>query len=140
MENKDIKDKGTYPEAPRRVKYNKDVIVWEKPKSDYIVGYRIYEARKEGDTFKRVDHTTKTEYTKFRNNSAYYITAVDYFGRESEPSPIVIIGEIKSKNKDKDKDKNKNKDHDRDSGQNQDNHEENDDDSNENNQNENEND
>lgn len=127
LEAIDLKDEGSFPGAPRRVKYNDEIIVWEKPDHDYIVGYRIYEAVKEGDKFKQVDHTVKTEYSKFRNNAAYYITAVDYFGRESEGSDFIIIGEIESidededdKDKKKDKDKDKDKDPDEDTDDNND--------------------
>jgi len=119
----ELEDDGKDPSAPRNIRHQGDKIVWEKPNNGLIVGYYIYEATKDGKDFKKIDHTAKTEYTKFRDNAAYVITAVDYFGRESKPSSEIIIGELKKdkdkkkgKGKDKDKDSDKEKDDEKDNG------------------------
>ncbi|HLR08422.1 MAG TPA: transglycosylase domain-containing protein [Bacillota bacterium] len=105
-----IEDDGQEPEPPTSVKHSGNRLSWQKSTSNDVIGYRIYEADERGETFERVGHTTRTDYTTSSTNAVYHIRAVDYFGRESKASTEVTVGDTDdkkdSKNESRTKDKN----------------------------------
>ena len=112
------KDNGKNPPAPK-VKASDSSLSWDSASGNLIVGYRIYQAKEEGGSTKLIGHTTDTSYKLPGSGGAYYVKAVNYFGRESGLSNPVQSkaekdkhGEDAKKDKDKDKkkdDKNKDK-------------------------------
>lgn len=135
-----IEDTGKPPSSPTGVGIHNQTLTWNKSNSQNVIGYRIYEATKDGERFKQIDHTTNTEYNLSRKNAVYIVTAIDYFGRESKPSIEVMIGKIKQK-KDPDEEKDKKDDKDSEKDENENNEPENDEnnDDHDDNNNENEN-
>lgn len=80
------------PQAPENVKITGTFVTWHAVRKETIVGYRIYRGDKDGGEFKQVGSISVHERKSFTDNEAekyaYYITAVDAFGQESEPSEI----------------------------------------------------
>src|SRR5699024_12566285 len=74
-----------------------------------VIGYRIYEADERGETFERVGHTTRTDYTTSSTNAVYHIRAVDYFGREPKASTEVTVGDTDDKKDSKNESRTKEK-------------------------------
>ncbi|MCF3943297.1 transglycosylase domain-containing protein [Oceanobacillus alkalisoli] len=101
-----ISDDGKAPEPPTSIKNSGNQITWNASPSNDVVGYRIYRAAKEGDSFSRIGSTTSTSFKSGSGDGIYHIRAVDYFGLESKASTIVTIGKVEDdKEKDKEKDK-----------------------------------
>lgn len=87
-----IDDDGEAPAPPRSVEADDNEITWNASRSRDVVGYRIYEATPSSENFSRIGSTTSRNFSVDSSYAAYYITAVDYFGMESEESSLVIVG------------------------------------------------
>ncbi len=99
------------PSPPTSFKASGNKLTWNTSGSNNVAGYRIYEAKKSGDSFARVGSTTSTEYTIGQKNAAYFVKAVNYFGKESKESTTVVVGNVPKENeKTEDKTKKKEKD------------------------------
>lgn len=98
-------DNGSTPAAPPSVKGSNSELTWNKPDSKNIVGYRIYSADEIGGSFKLIGSTTSTKTSIQNKNALYYVTAVDYFGRESKASKEVTIGDVRDPEKEKEEKK-----------------------------------
>ncbi|HHU19235.1 MAG TPA: penicillin-binding protein [Bacilli bacterium] len=95
LEASDIEDTGTAPSAPRSLAKSGNTLSWNAPSSKNIVGYRIYRSPNPDDNeFKLIDSSTETELNVGNRNAVYLVVAVDYFGRESEPSAVYIDGDF----------------------------------------------
>src|SRR5690625_811547 len=115
---------GKAPPAPSSVKVSGTNITWSGATGHLIVGYRIYYAPEDSNSFKSIGHTIKPSYSLPNHEGKYHIVAVNYFGVESKPSSVITV-EVADKDDDKekddkkdkkkqDKDKNKNKGNDKD--------------------------
>lgn len=102
-----LEDDGKAPAAPTSVEASGNRLIWNPSKSKDVVGYRIYRADGSKDKFTRVGSTTDTEYQIGNKDGVYHVTAVDYFGLESKPSTVVIVGDPKKDEKEKKNNKNK---------------------------------
>lgn len=103
-------DSGGSPPAPGSLNASSSSISWSGAKGHLIVGYRVYYASKEGGSFKLIGHTIKPSYSIPSGEGVYHVRAVNYFGRESEPSkPFTVEVDDKDKEKEKDEDKKKEK-------------------------------
>ena len=92
----DIVDTGKAPSAPQSLTKSGNTLSWNAPSSKNIVGYRIYRSPHPDDNeFNLVDSSTETELNVGNREAVYLIVAVDYFGRESEPSKVYIDGDFK---------------------------------------------
>ncbi len=110
-----LEDDGAAPKAPTSLKASGNKLTWNKSSSSDVVGYRIYYASEPDGKFEVIGTTTKTEVNFTGNRAVFYVTAVDYFGLESEPSNEIIVGKFtdpddKDEKDDKDKGKKKPKD------------------------------
>src|SRR5699024_6049657 len=94
------------PPAPGSLSASKDSISWAGAKGHLIVGYRIYHSSGDGG-YKLIGHTVKPSYSTPSSKGSYHIKAVNYFGRESEPSKTFKV-EVAGKDNEKEKDKRKN--------------------------------
>ncbi len=102
LEASDIEDTGKAPSAPQSLSKSGNKLEWSAPSSRNIVGYRVYRANSpEDETFKFVKSTIETELNVGNKPALYTVVAVDYFGRESEPSTVYIDGSFDDKDKDK---------------------------------------
>lgn len=94
------------PAAPNSIEASKDKISWSGNKGDLIVGYRIYDT---SNNDKPIGHTTDTSYKTPSDDGEYIIRAVNYFGKESDPSAKIKVKSEKGKKKEKEKEKKKEK-------------------------------
>ena len=98
-------DNGASPPAPGSLQASGNTITWSGAKGHLIVGYRIYHSSGKGGSAKLIGHTIKPSYAIPSGEGSYHVRAVNYFGRESEPSKTFTI-EIEGNDKEKeDKDK-----------------------------------
>lgn len=98
-------DNGASPPAPGSLQASGNTITWSGAKGHLIVGYRIYHTSGKGGSAKLIGHTIKPSYAIPSGEGSYHVRAVNYFGRESEPSKTFTI-EIEGNDKEKeDKDK-----------------------------------
>lgn len=98
-------DNGASPPAPGSLQASGNTITWSGAKGHLIVGYRIYHSSGKGGSAKLIGHTIKPSYAIPSGEGSYHVRAVNYFGRESEPSKTFTI-EIEGNDKKKE-DKNK---------------------------------
>ncbi|MBO8156501.1 MAG: transglycosylase domain-containing protein [Bacillaceae bacterium] len=82
------------PSSPKNVAVENEQLIWEKPKEKDVIGYRIYQTDQEDQPGELIGSTTELEFMIPAQDKAYYVTAVDYFGQESDPSATVIYGEL----------------------------------------------
>ncbi|MEN1968195.1 transglycosylase domain-containing protein [Lentibacillus sp. N15] len=108
-----INDDGKDPGAPASVSGSGNKLTWSAPGDNDIVGYRVYQAGKSGDSYSFVGSTTSTSYSVPKEKGAYIVKAVDYFGRESSGSSEVKFGDVSDSKKDKKADHNKKAKHDK---------------------------
>lgn len=87
----ELEDNGQTPPAPTSLSVSGSNITWSGAKGHYIVGYRIYHASEEGGSFKLIGHTIRPSYAIPSSEGVYHIRAVNYFGRESEPSKQFVV-------------------------------------------------
>ena len=59
-----------------------------------MIGYRIYRANDPESNFSLLDSTTNNQYNVGNSPAVYQIRAVDYFGRESQPSIPFVDGDF----------------------------------------------
>ncbi|MDR0136595.1 class F sortase [Metabacillus idriensis] len=93
------KDKETKKEAPpaspESVEINGTFVTWHAVRSENIVGYRIYRGDKNGGNFEKAGSVSAHERKSFTDENAadhtYYVTAIDAYGQESEPSKIAAV-------------------------------------------------
>ncbi|MBM7543002.1 transglycosylase domain-containing protein [Amphibacillus cookii] len=90
----DIEDNGNNPNAPTSLSKSGNNLTWSAPSSQYVVGYRIYRADDPEDDFSLYDSTIDTDINVGSNSAVYHVVAVNYFGRESEPSSPYVDGEV----------------------------------------------
>jgi len=115
-----LEDDGKSPAAPTNLSGSKSTLTWEKSSSKNVIGYRIFKATEPGGKFTKIGHTTETSFEISSEPAIYYVVTVNYFGKESEPSKEIEVGELKDPDdekdndaKDKKKDKKKDKDKDK---------------------------
>lgn len=82
-----IEDDGKKPESPTSMNMTDEELTWKPSSSHDVVGYRVYK----NDT--QIGSTTSTKFTLGNSPGEYYVRAVDYFGKLSEPTPIVTVEE-----------------------------------------------
>ncbi|MBB6452133.1 penicillin-binding protein [Salirhabdus euzebyi] len=96
-DTEELEDDGKAPSAPSNVTLSGNKLTWTKPAEKDVIGYRIYmadEPEKEAET---VGNTKETEFELPSKNKAFYVTAVDIYGEESEYSKVAVFGEIITK-------------------------------------------
>lgn len=94
-----LKDDGKAPAAPTSLNASKGQLTWKKSDSKNVVGYRVYFADKPGGNFKVIGSTTSTNVKFSGNQAVFYVKAVDYFGRESNHSQEVSVGDFSDSEK-----------------------------------------
>lgn len=100
----EMKDNGKAPPAPGSLQASKSTITWSGAKGHLIVGYRIYYASGDGGSYKLIGHTIKPSYAIPSGEGSYHVRAVNYFGRESDPSKTFTV-EVEEKDKEKEAEK-----------------------------------
>ncbi len=90
----EIEDDGKRPQTPEQVEKSDDTLIWNHSDSKDVVGYRIYQADHPDASFQLVGNTTNTEFSISDNQAVYHVTAVDYYGQESEASNTVEFGDF----------------------------------------------
>lgn len=92
-EKKTVKD--APPPAPDTVEVNGTFVTWHAVRKDTVAGYRVYRGDKNGENFEQVASISALERKSFMDGEAaehtYYVTTVDAFGQESEPSDTVSV-------------------------------------------------
>ncbi|WP_067841494.1 transglycosylase domain-containing protein [Amphibacillus sediminis] len=94
----EISDDGKNPNSPRSLSKSGNQLSWAPSTSGNVVGYRIYRAANPDADFKLFDSTIETE-IRIKGSGVYRVVAVDYFGRESEPSQPLEDGDFKDNDK-----------------------------------------
>lgn len=94
LSNVDVQDSGQRPTAPSNVSKSGNILTWQKSRSSNVIGYRIYRANDPDSNFTLLDSTTNTQYNVGNAPAVYQIRAVDYFGRESQPTRPFIDGDF----------------------------------------------
>lgn len=83
------------PASPESVEINGTFVTWHAVRNENIVGYRIYRGDKNGGNFEKVGSVSAHERKSFTDENAekhtYYVTAIDAYGQESEPSEIAAV-------------------------------------------------
>lgn len=108
--------------APGGIEASKTNINWKHNKGQLVVGYRIYHASEDSDSYSLIGHTVDPNYKLPDTPGSYHIRAVNYYGEESEPSANIIIELEEDKDDDVDKDKKKDKDKSKDKDKDKDKH------------------
>lgn len=94
LSDEDIEDSGERPLAPTGVSKSGNVLTWQQSRSSNVIGYRIYRANDPDSNFSLLDSTTNNQYNVGNSPAVYQIRAVDYFGRESQPSIPFVDGDF----------------------------------------------
>lgn len=94
LEASNIEDDGDEPNAPSSLSKSGNTLSWNSSSSNDVVGYRIYRASDPDSDFSLYESTTDTSYNVGSNDAVYQVVAVDYFGRESDPSSTFIDGDF----------------------------------------------
>ncbi|GAA4072866.1 transglycosylase domain-containing protein [Amphibacillus indicireducens] len=103
LEASDIQDTGKAPSTPRSLAKSGNTLKWNASSSNNVVGYRVYRAANPDDNqFNLVDAVIETELNVGNRDAVYLVVAVDYFGRESEPSEIYIDGDFEKEDENND--------------------------------------
>lgn len=87
----ELEDNGASPPPPASLSASGSKISWKGASGHAIVGYRIYYAKEDGKSFKLIGHTIEPSYSIPSDAGIYHVRAVNYFGRESEPSKQIIV-------------------------------------------------
>ena len=103
LEASEIEDTGTDPNAPSSLSKSGNTLNWNASSSDNVVGYRIYRAADPDSSFSLYESTIETEFDVGNNPAVYHIVAVDYFGRESEPSAPFEDGDFEEEEEEEEK-------------------------------------
>ncbi|WP_440896118.1 transglycosylase domain-containing protein [Amphibacillus sp. Q70] len=106
LEASNIEDDGEDPNAPSSLSKSGSTLSWNSSSSNDVVGYRIYRASDPDSDFSLYESTTDTDYNVGSSDAVYQVAAVDYFGRESEPSSTFIDGDFDDDEDDEDEDDN----------------------------------
>ncbi|MFC3040141.1 transglycosylase domain-containing protein [Virgibacillus xinjiangensis] len=88
-----IEDNGQAPSAPSALGNSDERLVWNRSNSPDVAGYRVYRAANQGGSFSQVGNTTSTSYSA-PGDGVYQVRAVDFYGRQSDPSNEAIVGNI----------------------------------------------
>ncbi|GEM01943.1 penicillin-binding protein [Halolactibacillus halophilus] len=94
LSDEDIQDNGERPLTPTGVSKSGNVLTWQQSRSENVIGYRIYRANDPESNFSLLDSTTNNQYNVGNSPAVYQIRAVDYFGRESQPSNPFVDGDF----------------------------------------------
>lgn len=89
-----VEDDERPPNVPQHINKSGNVLTWEESSSHDVVGYRVYRANEPESSFEHLDSTTDTNLNVGNDEGVFYVTAVDYFGEESEPSDYLIEGDF----------------------------------------------
>ncbi|WP_214481650.1 transglycosylase domain-containing protein [Bacillus sp. SM2101] len=95
-ELEELEDTGEVPDTMGGVKLNGNSISWPAHYQQTVIGYRVYEISNYGENVSEIGIVPVGEdlgFTVGNTDSAYYVTAVDIFGRESAESNKVINGD-----------------------------------------------
>ncbi|WP_079708238.1 transglycosylase domain-containing protein [Paraliobacillus ryukyuensis] len=116
----EIKNDGKAPGAPTSLSKSGKQLTWKKSSSNDVVGYRVYRAANPDSKFNLIGNTIKTSFSIGNSNAVYQVKAVDYFGKESNTSKALEVGDFsepkekekeeKEKSNDKQNDKKKKQD------------------------------
>lgn len=107
LEASDLRDTGESPKAPRSLSKSDSMLKWNPSTSSNIVGYRVYRAANPDENeFHLVDSSIENELNVGKRDAVYLVVAVDYFGRESEPSQVYIDGDFEKEEEIDDSDSN----------------------------------
>lgn len=87
----ELSDDGSTPSAPSGLSISGNKLSWSKASGQMIVGYRVYHASEAGGSYKAVGHTTGSAVSISGDGGAFQVRAVNYFGRESEPSKTIVL-------------------------------------------------
>ncbi|MGP1906773.1 sortase domain-containing protein [Metabacillus sp. JX24] len=83
------------PPPPDTVEVNGTFVTWHAVREDTVAGYRVYRGDKNGENFEQIASISALERKSFMDEKAaehtYYVTTVDAFGQESEPSEIAAV-------------------------------------------------
>lgn len=85
-------DDGT-PPSPDNVEMNDNNLTWGQVEGD-VIGYRVYMSSSEEEEFRRIDSTKELSVKVPFRDRIYAVSAVDFYGNESELSDPVIFGKI----------------------------------------------
>lgn len=94
LSDDNVQDNGQRPTAPSNVSKSGNILTWQQSRSSNVIGYRIYRANDPDSNFTLLDSTTNTQYNVGNAPAVYQIRAVDYFGRESQPTRPFIDGDF----------------------------------------------
>lgn len=94
LSDEEIVDSGKKPAAPKSISKSGNILTWQKSSSSHVIGYRIYRANDPDSNFSLLDSTTNNKYNVGNSPAVYQIRAVDYFGRESDPSKPFVDGDF----------------------------------------------
>ncbi|MBB6448213.1 sortase (surface protein transpeptidase) [Geomicrobium halophilum] len=91
-------DSSNPPDSPTNVEVDGSFITWHAVDEEDIVGYRVYQGDSiEESEFEHVESVSPHERKRSPANhgdstdSIYYVTAVDVYGQESDPSELIQI-------------------------------------------------
>ncbi|WP_212029809.1 class F sortase [Metabacillus lacus] len=85
-----------FPKSPQNVQIQGSFLTWHAVRDEEIAGYRIYRGDS-AENFSHIKSISAHERKSFTienlDSSVYYVTAVDVYGNESEPSQAVLTNE-----------------------------------------------
>ncbi|RLL47816.1 penicillin-binding protein [Oceanobacillus piezotolerans] len=90
-----IEDDGKAPAAPELTVSGSN-LTWNMPAKD-VVGYRVYRADSPDGNFTLIESTTSTSFQAGNGYASYRVRAVDFTGKESNPSNPVTVGKAPEK-------------------------------------------
>lgn len=81
------------PKAPENLKIQGAFLTWHAVRDENVAGYRIYQ-EVSPDEYEHVESVSAHERKSFtipqdKQNHSYYLTTVDLYGQESEPSEMI---------------------------------------------------
>lgn len=81
------------PSIPQNLKVQGSFLTWHAVRDEQVAGYRVYE-EVSGDEFEHVESVSAHERKSYtipqdKESHSYYVTSVDLYGQESEPSEII---------------------------------------------------
>ncbi|GGM26410.1 hypothetical protein GCM10011351_10120 [Paraliobacillus quinghaiensis] len=116
----EINNDGKVPNTPTSISKSGNALTWNTSTSKDVVGYRIYRANDPDSSFNLIGNTIETDFNIGNSKAVYYVTAVDYFGEESEPSSTLEVGDFSEPEKKPEEDSSEESDEDSNDGSNDD--------------------
>lgn len=91
---KEVENDGRAPRTPVSLTKSGNVLAWSRSTSNDVVGYRIYRANDPDSTFELLYSTVENNVDINSGDGVYRVSAVDYFGQESNRSDTLIVGDF----------------------------------------------